>query len=277
MTGDITMAITLSTYGTAFLRDGYDIASLTLDHSSFHFVNKVNFVIAIKHFWAESTWHQYAADPISWLSKLKEEGCLEIRMIFQVDNSESLNGQKIPDYKLAGFVGGGGRRYLQTVFKGYSELWQSREEVTDRDSPDQKIWAVSYGRILTKQKTQAKSSWDIATTKKKLEDKLTEMVKFAQTEKLTFWAEWFSIALEPLHSNEPFEKGKSSPILPPDKINLTTMQLLAGSQKAWCFGGMGSWNDIGFKDQDTDNLYNKLTAELYEVVNESYLCVANSY
>jgi len=37
VTGDITKAITLTTYGTAFLRDNYDISGLTLKHPSFSF------------------------------------------------------------------------------------------------------------------------------------------------------------------------------------------------------------------------------------------------
>ena len=50
MTGDIVKAITLTTYGSAFLKDNYDISTLTLEHPSFTFTNKVEFLIFKKPF-----------------------------------------------------------------------------------------------------------------------------------------------------------------------------------------------------------------------------------
>jgi hypothetical protein len=51
---------------------------------------------------------------------------------------------------------------------------------------------------------------------------------------------------------------------------------MAASSSAWVFGGMGSWNDIGFPDKQKEDEYDRLSAELYEVINECYVAVANS-
>jgi len=277
MKGDIARAITLATYGTAFLRDNYNINKLTLEHPSFMFENKVEFLVFKKHFWRKPTWFNYAGNPIDWLKKLKEEGCKEIRMSFIDDNSVSLNGEKVPDYKLAGFVGGGGTRYIQTVFSDHSDMWQCREEVTNKNAPDNRIWSISYGRSLPGLQIQSTKKYDIENIKQRLKYKLTEISAFANEEKLTFWAEWFQNALHQLDSATPFDEGKVDQIIPPGTIDLKTSQLLAGSSKAWCFGGMGSWNDVGFTEKNTEDLYDRLTSELYDIVNESYIAVANSY
>ena len=278
MTGDISKAITLTTFGTAFLKDNYNISGLTLEHPSFTFTNKVEFLYFKKHFLSKPTWLQYADHPIDWLKKLKQEGCKEIRLVFQPDNSVSLSGEIVPDHKLAGFVGGGGQRFIQTVFQNHSDFWKSREEVTDKDAPNNKIWTVSYGRLTTGQRTQSKKSYDIDSIKNKLKNKLTEISEFAKKENLNFWAEWFNTALDLLDSPTPYINDKEKLIIPTDKMDFKAIQLLAGSGKAWCFGGMGSWNDNSFGfDKEKDKLYERLSAELYDIVNESYLAVANSY
>lgn len=277
MTGDISKAITLTTYGNAFLKDNYDISRLTLNHSSFAFTNKVEFLYFKKHFFSKPSWHLYAANPIDWLKKLKDDGCKEIRLVFQQDNSVSLNGSVVPDHKLAGFVGGGGTRFIQTVFENHSDFWQSKEEVTDKDSPSRKIWTVSYGRTLTGEPTQSKKTYNIDSIKVKLKTSLVNISSFANENGQTFWAEWFENAINLIDSPNPYINENDKLIIPMDKIDFKTIQLLAGSSKAWCFGGMGSWNDIGFIENDKQDKYDSLTSALYDVVNESYLAVANSY
>lgn len=277
MTGDIIRAITLATYGTAFFKHNYDISALTLEHPSFIFENKVEFLFYKKHFFSKPTWHQYADNPINWLKKLKDDGCTEIRLIFQADNSTTLSGSKVPDYKLASFVGGGGNRFIQTVFQTHSDLWQSREEVTDRDAPNNRIWTVSYGRVAVKQQTPEAIIYDIEEIKNRLRNKLVDISSFAKYENLSSWAEWFDKAITLIDAPYPFENSNDKLMVPADKIHLETLQLLAGSGKAWCFGGMGSWNDIGFSDKQKQKTYERLTSQLYEIVNSSYIAIANSY
>jgi len=274
MTGDIVRAITLTSYGNAFLKDGYDISTLTLDHPSFKFENKVRFFIPKKRLFSSPAWKQYADSPITWLENLKRDGCRELRMVYQQDNSIRLSGSIVPDHKLAGFVGGGGLRFIESIFDTYSDFWQAREEVTDKDAPDSRIWTISYGRVITKYQTQPPIKYDIGDIKNRLRNKLSEIREFAQMEDLSNWKERFDEAIVML--NSPDVSKQSSLILPPGKADDRVVQLLAGSAKAWCFGGMGSWNDIGFTDTDKEERYNRLTAELYELVNESYLAVANS-
>ncbi|WCO00232.1 hypothetical protein [Psychroserpens ponticola] len=276
MTGSISKAITLTTYGNAYLKGNFDISKLTLDHPSFTFTNTIEFLIFKKHFFRKPTWDLYANSPIDWLIKLKQTGCKEIRMVFETDNTTSLNGENIPDYKLAGFVGGGGKRYIETVFDKHSDFWQSREEVTNQNAKDKKIWKISYGRLIINQPTQSKTEYDLEYIKNELNQKLIEIGSFAKKEKLDFWANWFNEAIDILNKNYPYTNEHDKLIVPTEKMELESLQLLAGAGKAWCFGGMGSWNDNGFNEKDKHKTYERLTSELYEIVNLSYLAVANT-
>jgi hypothetical protein len=51
--------------------------------------------------------------------------------------------------------------------------------------------------------------------------------------------------------------------------------LLDASQKAWVFGGMGSWNDLG-SEGDDQKLYERLSDRLFRAVNEAIEAAATS-
>jgi hypothetical protein len=59
-------------------------------------------------------------------------------------------------------------------------------------------------------------------------------------------------------------------ILPPD-----ARHLLAAVQASWVFGGMGSWNDVGFEGADHD-IYQRSSQELYRALNEAVIVAANA-
>jgi hypothetical protein len=53
------------------------------------------------------------------------------------------------------------------------------------------------------------------------------------------------------------------------------MQLLGAAETAWVFGGMGSWNDMGFHGE-TQTHYEEVSEELYKLVNKVIVASANS-
>ena len=54
---------------------------------------------------------------------------------------------------------------------------------------------------------------------------------------------------------------------PANSYPLAAKQLLFAAGNAWVFGGMGSWNDLGFDDCETNALYDRLSAQLYTCIN----------
>jgi hypothetical protein len=47
------------------------------------------------------------------------------------------------------------------------------------------------------------------------------------------------------------------------------------AQAAWVFGGMGSWNDLGFAENDLQRQYEQITRELFTAVLQACVSAAN--
>jgi hypothetical protein len=52
-------------------------------------------------------------------------------------------------------------------------------------------------------------------------------------------------------------------------------QLLAASVAGFVFGGMGSWNDHGFSDRESQARYERVTSQLYAAVMEGMATAVN--
>ncbi|MBW3624663.1 MAG: hypothetical protein KY468_14755 [Armatimonadetes bacterium] len=65
-------------------------------------------------------------------------------------------------------------------------------------------------------------------------------------------------------------------MLPEEGYSLLARQLLATATQAYVFGGMGSWNDIGFEGS-LQREYEKVSADLYEVIKVTTIMVPNSF
>jgi predicted butyrate kinase (DUF1464 family) len=58
---------------------------------------------------------------------------------------------------------------------------------------------------------------------------------------------------------------------------LTAKQLLFSAGNAWVFGGMGSWNDLGFDNKEDNETYDRLSEQLYSNINEAIIASTNTY
>lgn len=58
----------------------------------------------------------------------------------------------------------------------------------------------------------------------------------------------------------------------PGSLCKSAEAMLDAAQSAWVFGGMGSWNDMGFDGQEQRE-YESVSEELFNAVNRA-LCVA---
>jgi hypothetical protein len=90
------------------------------------------------------------------------------------------------------------------------------------------------------------------------------------------WAEWFGVALQRAsESRTVFEYHPD--ILPPKGYTEPARRLLSACEKAWAFGGMGSWNDIGFEDPDLEARYRAVTPVLFSAVLLGVAAAVNSF
>jgi hypothetical protein len=186
---------------------------------------------------------------------------------------QSTDLAQFPDRMSAAFVGGGGQ-WLLGVQKGdVLQLWAPRWRVANQNAPDRRIWRVAYVAV-------GKNAWQIPTgdlsqVAADFAAALMVVEQFASKQGLDFWAERFRNALACLISDDPMGLASLKDLAPVGLLDLPALQLLAASQSAWVFGGMGSWNDLLFDGEDQVR-YDVISQQLFDVVNQAICCATNA-
>lgn len=268
MVGTVEQLIALVAYGNAYLNNGYNLENFYPDHSVFQICNALIFV-DVKKF-LRVTESPVAENPNQWLSWLKENGCRRLYIGY-----EPTPAPQLPDYLSAAFVGGGGTWYVASVFSKSADYWLNRWEVTDLKAADNKIWKVTYGRVATKKPLPEFTGRELTSCKTEFESILKQIEAFALRHDLDYFAKCFRDSLVALSSDDAMNSGYHKDLLPDAGFSLEAKQLIAASSLAWVFGGMGSWNDLGF-DGGEQREYERLSKELYSIINLSVERSVNS-
>jgi len=273
MTGTLAQLISLTSYGNAFLQAGEIADDFYPRHSTFQFCNKVDFKNFKKRIFSSSPQEvPVANDPNEWFRFLKKNGCKKIRLYYQPSGEKGL----AQDHQLAGMVGGGGTWMIETIYGRYSHYWFNKWEVTNQDDPDRKIWSVSYA-MIDKDQPVTDVQADIREIYSQLEQSLVSITDFAGVQQLPGWADVFKKARAILNSTDPAGSYYHHDLLLEKHYTLIARQLLFAAGAAWVFGGMGSWNDLGFNTAEDNKKYDDVSASLYTAINQSVLAVANSF
>ena len=270
--GTIAQIIVLTTHGNAFLRRSprFDLSDFYPSHGTFKFCEYVRFADLKPK---GEGWEQfpYASDPKEWLMRLQREGVRRLRMIYASSAGAQAEDTASSDRMLVGFVGGGGRWVIEAMKASGSDYWEGSWDTGDQERADQKIWQVTYGRIASDQPAADGPDLDPAALRNRLAENLQAIGDFARMHKLDNFARAFDGGLAQLNSSRPHE----SDFAPDGALSLPAAQLLGAVQTAWVFGGMGSWNDMGFDGEDQVT-YDRLSEELYQLLNAAMVAAANS-
>jgi|SRR5690348_3732721 hypothetical protein len=273
MQGTLIQIIALTIYGNAYLTD-HDIDEFFPNNNAFKFCEYVRFVDLEQ----TDSGHEelpYAQDPVQWFARLQREGAEALRMIYQPSGGKQIGQEKVSGRMLVGFIGGGGRWLIEVQKGSRSDRWEGRWQIGDKDRKDQLIWRVHYGRVATEQPLHPQMPIGASGLKRLLGENLEALAEFATAHKLDNFATAFKTGLAALSSPEPFKNAFSSHFAPAGKLALAPSQLLAASQAAWVFGGMGSWNDLGFEGDDKAT-YERLSEDLYMLLNTAVVFAANA-
>ncbi|WP_341835339.1 hypothetical protein WJU16_20830 [Chitinophaga pollutisoli] len=272
MTGTLYQIVTLAAFGNAFLKSRIRNPDLSAN-LSFQYCNRVTFkILEAPILFMSKREKVVAANPGDWYRFLQDGGCQKLRLHY----SPSKEQLPMKDYKTAGFIGGGGTWIIEAVYLNYSEAWTGKWEVTQEDHPNKKAWSVSYMRIPNQFKTQ-----DLQIPQQQAKDALEEALfnieTFAFEKNEEGFGKIFRKARLTLSSDTPEQAYYNQHLIPNDYFSLTARQLLYAAGSAWVFGGMGSWNDLGFDTEAANETYEALTERLYHSVNQAVLCAVNSY
>jgi hypothetical protein len=148
-----------------------------------------------------------------------------------------------------------------------AEAWCASWTVGDRSVAKNRIWAVHYegepaGEVLPQRP-------DLRVAGEQLRKSLRSAREFAARHGLDTWVAWFDRALAS-SSDIPYHPDMLPAAYPPPSRHLA-----AAVAQAWAFGGMRSWNDIGFVDGAVQSEYRELSAQLYAATLQALLASAN--
>jgi hypothetical protein len=154
------------------------------------------------------------------------------------------------------------------------EYWTPHWQVWTKFKLGDRRWRVTYTRIFA-------SAWrnlpplDLEGTIFQLARSLREIQSFATDRDLEHFAAVFADALAILES-----EGKSFPVYhedlaPEGFLSREAEIILHACQKAWVFGGMGSWNDV-WSEGEARDFYEAVSEDLYQNLCAAICVAANS-
>ena len=264
MNGELAQVICLASYGSSWLaHDGHsDPPALDRENSTFKFVGSLGFHLA-----AGSPGEEFHADTVTdWLRRLRDREVRRLWLVIPEAKPVTGLGHPVGEHMLAGFANAG-RWGLAATGERQHEIWRASWAVGDRAAPEHRIWAVHYqGAYLDEVVPQRP---DVRSAHEQLARALEAAHEFAARQHLDPWPAWFERALAssrdiPYHPD----------MLPPDYTS-EAHQLAAMAARAWVFGGMGSWNDLGFEDKAVQAEYDEVSRNLYAAVLLAMLASVN--
>lgn len=267
MTGPIAQLVALTCYGNAFLQRN-TVPQFFPTNSTCQFCDRVTFVEVVRPLLGRPREVEIANKPDEWFSYLQGRGVRGIRLVHQKKNDP-----QISDRMAAGFVGGGGTWYMDIMLpKERSAFWLARWEVWDQKALDRRIWRVTYGRVA-EAKSKQYAIQNIEATEARLLEALREIHAFSARHHCGGFTNSFAQSIDSLTSEEPH--GYHKDLSPPGLLPAKASAILDTSQSAWVFGGMGSWNDLGFDGADRME-YDHVSEQLFQTLTESICVAANA-
>ncbi|WP_322490457.1 hypothetical protein [Chloroflexus sp.] len=204
----------------------------------------------------------YAADPIAWLARLREEGVTALRLVYDPAPTAAAGSPPV------GFGDDGSCWLIEAVKLAASDYWEARWELGDRFRADGRRWQVTSGRIVANAPAgYATSSATVAEVTQQIIAHLPKMIDFALDHYADQFARSFAIALH-------FLTTPASPPDEDDRLPPASGQLLAAVRAAWVCGGMGSWTDMSFAGE-VQAEYDALTDELYSLLQTAIVAAVN--
>ena len=261
MNGPIAQLAALTCHGNAFL-GGRDFPAFFPSNSTCRFCDRIEFVEFEANAKGDQIRKTLAANPDAWIHELPIREVDGLRLLFGARNDPHIS-----DRMSAGFAGGGHVWTLEVKRDdGLSEYWSPDWSVWNADAPDRRIWRVSYRLTLTKPSEPYKGR-NLAIVKQTFRESLTEIQEFSERHTQGIFAQHFADALASL-DDPGADVGYHKDIAVPGQLNADAESLLKASMCAWVFGGMGSWNDMGFA-QPIQTEYENESDKLFDVIHEA--------
>ncbi len=244
MTEKIARIVALTCYGNAFLQ-GTDVGELFPKNLTCMFYDHVPFMSVEK-----------------WFRFLKTSNAIGIRLSWAPRNA-------LLDCLTVGLFGSGGPWTLEVLLpKNRSEFWIARHVAKNWCARDN----LAYCRI-SKRATKKSKLDDLQINEARLRQALREIYSFS-TRCCCGWSQVFEDALDILDSGKNNLNVYYADLAPAGQLSDRARTLLDACQRAWVFGGMGSWNDLLF-DGDDEIEYRRVSDQLFHALHHAIAAAAN--
>ena len=268
MNSPLAQIVALTCYGNASL-NGAGMAPFFPGNSTCQYCDSLDWVEMHKNLFGKTKEKNVARTFEDWIARLRKQGAAAIRL-----HHESRNSPTISDRMSAGFVGGGGYWNMEVLRKdGQSDFWAARWVVWNQQAPGDRIWRVTYG-LLNTASTRSDTRRDLTAIEADFKKALQAIHAFSARENCTGFTDSFAKALQAM-ANPQAETEYHKDLVPQDQLGATATGMLKAASCAWVFGGMGSWNDMGFQGAAQQE-YEKVSDDLFNVMNEAVAVAASS-
>jgi hypothetical protein len=256
MTGHIALMVALAVYANDYLYGSGGI-KLSKSNSTLKYCGTVYFVDL------EGNKEIVIANSVNeWFEYLKENKAFRLRMHYVRVHSD--------DRDLVAFVGGGGRWVIEVLRNEESDYYESHWVSNTPGG-----WTVKFARLAKNQKPPIRHEIDLDKEKNELRNDLINILAFAEDNNISF-AEWFRKSLECLESENPLAQLRFyTDVVPRHFLPLEAEQILTCCVNSWVFGGMGSWNDIGYPKEEAER-YRQISDGLYQGIQKGIAAAVNS-
>lgn len=256
MNAEISQQIALVGFGNAYLNNALSDTGLSLDHPAFTGVDRIAFVGVREE-------DPVAGSAPEWLAQLKLAGVHRMELLTSVHEVDGMGARHV-----AGFANAPQKMILARGTTG-ATLWRSEWSVVPQET-GHNTWSVSYARRTLDAVGDYKPSPDVHVCLDALVNALQGCLAFCKNNGLDDWAKFF-------HDAATFQPDEKSVCLPEVGYDIDAHHLVRMGQRAWCFGGMGSWNDQVFNDDVVTAEYEKVSEALFRVLLISSAAAANSF
>ncbi len=273
MQGQLANLISLIAYGNSYLAFAdEDALSRAEEHFGVSYIYP-DFLFERHLSGADNPGTVVAASPDAWFRWLREMGAERLSYIAFAWNGERTPG--LSEAAAAGFSGGTPMAIQAEMPGGRIELWYPSWNVDRTDLTKTRVWKVRYHGVAGKVGLRAPFTVEFITSM--LGRALSVAADFARRHAGNGpWAGIFGKALATLTGAALPPRGPLD-ALPRFGYGDAARRLLASADQAWVFGGMGSWNDLGWSEPDIQAEYEAVTGKLYEAVKAACVTAANAF
>jgi len=261
--GELAQLIAISAHGSAWLagRSGDAPPGLQQANSTFQYVRQVQFELERSLLRKPVV----QSDLVGWLAEARRRGVTRLWLAVP-------GGSELPDRHLISVAGTATWFAVATANDRPIEVWRPSWAVGDPDAPDRRIWDVTYhGRRSTE---IAPAHVNPAAAMDRLTAAIRDAESFAAAEGMDEWAAIFGAALRLVDATDPVPPYHPD-MFPPTAFGRSARHLLATATRAFVFGGMGSWNDLGFESADSNSAYERVSSALYDAVLQAFIAAVN--